>query len=140
MIFHPAVRSSVANNASRYATKSASVRVSPTMPCRDVYLVAASKRRSSAGSDVECGDHGLCAVADIFELAPFNLPRQHRQRWCRALQRLHADHFVNGNRVHTFSGRSRRLGVCRANLCALRFELRVWFGGKPVADEMGLDR
>ena len=33
-----------------------------------------------AGDNIESGDQGLRAVADIFELAPLHLPRLHGQR------------------------------------------------------------
>ena len=135
MIFHSAAGSSVANNASRKATKLVPVKTGIGLGARVTDLA-----HNRAGDDVKCGDQSLRAVTDIFKLAPFNLPRQHRQQWRSALQRLHAGHFVNGNRMHTFSGRSRRLSVCRANLGALCLELRVGFGREPIADEMRLDR
>lgn len=73
MIFHSAAGSSVANSASRKATKLVPVKTGIGLGAR-----VTNHAVNSAGGDVECGDHGLCAVADIFELAPFNLPWEHR--------------------------------------------------------------
>jgi hypothetical protein len=38
------------------------------------------------------------AVPDVFELAPHEVARPHRQVRRRALQRLHAGHFVDRHR------------------------------------------
>ena len=58
-----------------------------------------------AGDNVEGGDQGLRAVADIFELAPFHLPWLHGQGGRGAFQRLNAGHLIDGNGAHAFLGR-----------------------------------
>ncbi len=51
-----------------------------------------------AGGDVEIGDQRLRAVADIFELAPLDPARPHRQGGGDAFERLDAGHLVDRHR------------------------------------------
>jgi len=52
-----------------------------------------------SGHDVEIGDEGGGAVADVFELAALGASRTHRLRGCGALQGLHAGHLVDVARL-----------------------------------------
>ena len=57
-----------------------------------------------AGDDVEAGDQGLRAMADIFELAPLDPARPHGQRGGDAFERLDAGHLVDRHRPRRLPG------------------------------------
>ena len=80
------------------------------------------------------------AVADIFELAPLDLPRLHGQRGGGTLQRLNARHLINGNGAHAFLSRGRRFEIGGANARTFGFEIRVRLASQPIADTVGLKR
>ena len=82
-----------------------------------------------AGNNIEGGNQGLRAVADIFELAPFYLPWLHGQGGCGAFKRLNAGHLIDGNGAHAFLGRGRCFEIGGANTCALGFKIGVRLGG-----------
>ncbi len=90
--------------------------------------------------DIESGDQGLRAVADIFELAPLHFSGFHGQRGGGALQRLNAGHLIDGNSADALRSRRGRFEIGGANAGAFGFEIRVRLWGQPIADTMGLKR
>ena len=81
-----------------------------------------------AADNIESGDQGLRAVADIFELAALHLARFHRQRGGGSLQRLDARHLIDGNSAHPFRSRRRRFEIGGANARVLASKSGSGFG------------
>lgn len=115
-----------AKSASRKAAKSCSVRVSATLPST---LPVAT---------VEAGDQCLRAVPDVFELAPLDLARPHRQGRGDASERLDAGHLVDRHRPHRLLGLD-GAAVDAAYVNALGFEIRIGLGREPGPDAMRLE-
>jgi len=82
---------------------------------------------------IERGDQRLGAVADVFKLAPFDLPRLQRQPRRRALQRLNARHFIDRHCCFFLCGALARRRVRRTDVS--RLFLFVWIGlrRQPIA-------
>src|SRR3974377_2341236 len=91
-----------------------------------------------ASGHIERGDQGLSAVALVFEFAPFDFARHHRQARRCALQCLNAGHLVDGDGAASI----RRSGRGLVNLTDVRafgVESRIRLRGQPVTDAMGLE-
>ena len=91
-----------------------------------------------AGGDVEMGDQRLRTMADVFELAPFDLAGPDRQGGCDALERLDAGHLVDRDRAHRLLGFD-GAAIDAAYIDALGLEVRVGLGREPGAHAMRLE-
>src|SRR6266481_2178597 len=88
-----------------------------------------------ADRDIESGDQGLRAVAAIFELAPLDLARTHRQSRRGALQGLNAGHLVDRDRTMALIGAG-CVPVNLADVGAFGVKGRIGFWGQPVTKAM----
>src|SRR3974377_2427733 len=89
-------------------------------------------------SHIERGDQGLSAVALVFEFAPFDFARHHRQARRCALQCLNAGHLVDGDGAASIVRSGRGL-VNLTDVRAFGVESRIRLRGQPVTDAMGLE-
>ena len=109
--------------------------------CGEVLLGAriADRAADRAGYDIEPRDQGLCAMAFVFELSPFDVAWLHRQSFGGAFQGLDAGHLVNRNGLAALFGH----GGCRlidlADVSAFPVEVGIRLWGQPVTAEMRLD-
>ena len=92
-----------------------------------------------AADDIAREDEGARAVADVLELAPFDLAGHEREARMLALQGLDPGHLVRAHGPFPPLGAARRLAVDRIDLGDLRPQLLIGCRGEPVADEMRLE-
>src|SRR5258707_5900090 len=76
-------------------------------------------------------------MSRILEFSPQYMPRQHRQIWMLALQRLHSCHLIQTN--GTFSTFCSFFGFCIqvAIVSYLLLPMLVLLLGQPIAEEIG---
>src|SRR5262249_40947417 len=91
-----------------------------------------------ASGHIERGDQGLSAVTFVFEFAPFDLARHHRQARRSALPRLNAGHLVDRDGAASIVRSGRRL-VNLTDVSAFGVESRIRLRGQPVTDAMRLE-
>ena len=92
-----------------------------------------------ASGNVECGDQGFGAMADILALPPFDVSRLHRQARRGAFQSLDTGHFVDRDSLHTLlGGGGGRLIHC-ADIGALRVEVGIRLGRQSVTVAVRLE-
>jgi hypothetical protein len=89
--------------------------------------------------DIECRDQGFRAMADIFELPPFDVPGLHRQAGRSALQRLNTGHLVDRNSLHALFGGVGGGLIHRADIGALGVELGIRLRRQPVTATVRLE-
>ncbi len=92
-----------------------------------------------AGCNVEGGDQGLGAVADILILPPLDPARGEPQAGRGALKRLDAGHLVDRNASNTGLCARLSLGIDAADIGAFVLEQWIGPGGQPIADAMRLE-
>ena len=89
--------------------------------------------------DIECRDQGFGAMADIFELPPFDVPGLHRQARGGTLQRLNTGHLIDRNGLRTLFGGAGSGLIHRTDIGALRIEIGIGFGRQPVTVAVRLE-
>ena len=92
-----------------------------------------------AGSDVKRRYQGFCAMADIFELPPFDMPGLHRQAWGGAFQRLDTGHLVDRNGLPALFGGCGGGLIDRADVGTFGVEFRIRLRRQPVTVAMRLE-
>ena len=99
----------------------------------------ADRATDLAGGDIERRDQGFRAMADVFELPPFDVARLHWQTFRGPFQGLDAGHLVNRNSPAALFGQSGGRLIDRADIGALLVKVRIGFWRQPVTAEMRLD-
>jgi hypothetical protein len=92
-----------------------------------------------ATDDIAREDEGAGAVANVLELAPFDLAGDEREPGMLALQGLDPGHLVRTHGPLPLLGAAQRPVVDRIDLGDLRPQLLIGRRSQPVADEMRLE-
>lgn len=92
-----------------------------------------------ASGYIEVEGEGQRAMADVFELAPFDLARLQRQARVFAFQGLHAGHLIQAFDAFALFCQGWRLTIQRIDIIDFVLKLVVMLGGEPVTVQMRFD-
>jgi hypothetical protein len=92
-----------------------------------------------AADDIAREDERAGTVADVLELASFDLAGHEREPGMLPLQGLDPSHLVGTHGSLALLGTAQRLVVDHIDLGDLRTQLLIGRRGQPVPDEMGFE-